>query len=536
MIYGSDHIALKYRVVEGAQITSVPLAAGTVIGAYRVIEQIGEGGMGSVWLAEHAMLGRRAAIKVLHPMFSGREDLVTRFFNEARAATAISHPGIVQVFDFGNHTDGSAYIVMELLDGEPLDQRLHREGRLAVGDALRILRQVASALGAAHARGITHRDLKPENIFIVHDLEVASGERAKILDFGIAKLGGDQAGGGTQASAVMGTPMYMSPEQCRGAGEVDQRSDIYSLGCVLLTLVTGQPPFEAVGAGEFIAMHLTQPAPRASSRLPGISPAVDELIARCLEKDPARRFASGTELAAAIGSLPGQSMLTPVPPRMAEASPPTVVGTPTTLTGSSGSIRVPTTPSRRRGVVIGGAVGLAVAAAIAWAATKDPTPTRPASTTPVTPPDDLPELAKVKLRAALAAFTRWSPNHAGAACPRASELVGDAHELDDPWGHAITITCTDQPAGQIVGAISNGPDGAPGTADDLASWQLDAAATSLVSGPRWGAGPASGSAAVVATPVPVVKKPTSSTTSTKPASAPKHTAVRVDANGIPLQR
>src|SRR5688572_19251988 len=144
---------------------------GTQIGAYRVLRRIGEGGMGSVWLAEHAMLGRRAAIKVLHPELSSRPEIVTRFFNEARAATAIADPGIVQIFDFGQHAGGSAYIVMELLDGEPLDRRLARLGALGLADALRIMRQVASTLGAAHERGIVHRDLKPENVFLVRDPE-----------------------------------------------------------------------------------------------------------------------------------------------------------------------------------------------------------------------------------------------------------------------------------------------------------------------------------------------------------------------------
>src|SRR5512147_583315 len=138
---------------------------GAPIGGYRVLRQIGEGGMGAVWLAEHAMLGRRAALKVLHPEYSSRPEIVTRFFNEARAATAIADPGIVQIFDFGHHVDGSAYIVMELLDGEPLDRRLKREGALSLADGLRLMRQVASTLGAAHACGIVHRDLKPENIF-----------------------------------------------------------------------------------------------------------------------------------------------------------------------------------------------------------------------------------------------------------------------------------------------------------------------------------------------------------------------------------
>src|SRR5690242_5535956 len=163
------------------------MALGTQVGAYRLIQRIGEGGMGTVWLAEHTMLGRRAAVKVLHASFSSQAEIVARFFNEARAATAINDLGIVQIFDFGHHTDGSAYIVMELLDGEPLDHRIAR-GPLPVADALRIMRQVASALGAAHASGIVHRDLKPENIFLVRDPEVPGGERAKLLDFGIAKL------------------------------------------------------------------------------------------------------------------------------------------------------------------------------------------------------------------------------------------------------------------------------------------------------------------------------------------------------------
>src|SRR5512147_2771071 len=261
------------------------MVVGTQVGAYRVLQQIGHGGMGSVWLAEHTMLGRRAAIKLLHPMYTARPDIVTRFFNEARAATAISDPGIVQIFDFGHHVDGSAYIAMEMLEGEPLDKRLRRLGRLAVPDALRIMRQVASTLGVAHQRGIVHRDLKPENIYLVRDPEVIGGERAKVLDFGIAKLTGD-ASVKTNTSAVMGTPAYMSPEQCRGAGQVDQRSDVYALGCMLFALVTGAPPFDAEGAGEIIAMHLREPAPALSSRVYGIPPELEAIVAHCLAKDP----------------------------------------------------------------------------------------------------------------------------------------------------------------------------------------------------------------------------------------------------------
>jgi serine/threonine protein kinase len=265
--------------------------------------------MGSVWLAEHAMLGRRAAIKVLHTEFSSRPEFVQRFFNEARAATAIEDPGIVQIFDFGQHTDGSAYIVMELLDGETIDKRLQRVGTLELSSALRIMRQIASTLGAAHARGIVHRDIKPENLFMVRDPEVNGGERAKVLDFGIAKLTADSANKvKTQTSAVMGTPTYMSPEQCRGAGHVDQRSDIYALGCVLFHLLVGRPPFVSEGIGDLIVMHMTADPPVPSTmRQGGLPPEVDQIILRCLAKNPAHRFNSASDLAVALGALTGSS-------------------------------------------------------------------------------------------------------------------------------------------------------------------------------------------------------------------------------------
>ena len=271
------------------------------IGSYHILRKLGEGGMGTVYLGEHALLGRKAAIKVLHPHLSLQPEIVQRFFNEARAASAIADPGIVQIFDFGHAENGAAYLVMELFDGESLDKRLERLGRLPWPDALRICRQLATSLAAAHAHGIVHRDLKPDNVFLVRDAEVLGGERAKILDFGIAKLVDERAGGvKTRAGMVMGTPPYMSPEQCRGAGEVDHRSDIYSLGCVLFHLLTGRPPFDREGFGELYAAHLTEAPPRPSQLVPELPPEVDAVVLRCLAKAPDARFASMSELADAL--------------------------------------------------------------------------------------------------------------------------------------------------------------------------------------------------------------------------------------------
>ncbi len=292
---------------------------GTLIGQYRIVRKLGEGGMGAVYLAEHTLLGRKAAIKVLLKEFTANESIVQRFFNEARAVTAIADPGIVQVFDFGHHTDGSAFLVMELLDGEAMDARLKRIGRFNPVDAVRLMAQIATSLGAAHAKGVIHRDLKPENIFIVGDPAVTGGERSKILDFGIAKLAGDEPGKmKTRTGMVMGTPVYMSPEQCRGASSLDHRSDIYALGCVLFTMMCGRPPFESDGAGDLIIAHVRDQPPRPSMLVPGLPQDLDTIILRCLEKSPDARFQTTQELAHALLAMEVQ--LYGLSPEMMRAS------------------------------------------------------------------------------------------------------------------------------------------------------------------------------------------------------------------------
>ena len=273
---------------------------GSLIGQYRILRKLGAGGMGAVFLGEHILLGRRAAIKTLLPALSKNVEIAERFFNEARATSAISDAGVVQIFDFGYHVDGSAYIVLELLEGESLANRIDRLGQLSVGESLRIARQVAGSLAVAHERGIVHRDLKPDNIFLIHDAEAQGGERTKILDFGICKLTTKDGPRITGSGVMVGTPVYMSPEQCRGDGHVDHRSDIYALGCVLFHMLTGRAPFEHDAPGDFIVSHMREEPPAPSSFVPALPPAVDELLLKCLAKSPDDRYQSMGELHAAI--------------------------------------------------------------------------------------------------------------------------------------------------------------------------------------------------------------------------------------------
>jgi serine/threonine protein kinase len=340
---------------------------GRSLGNYNVVSKLGEGGMGVVYLARHVTLGRPAAIKVLHPSLSSNKEMVSRFFNEAKAATAVRNPGIVEVFDFGTLEDGSAYIVMEYLEGESLGVRIRR-GRMPVATTMTIVRAIARALQAAHEQGIVHRDLKPDNVILVPDQELASGERVKLLDFGIAKLA-PVAGeiSQTRTGMVMGTPTYMAPEQCRGAGAVDHRADLYALGCVAYQMLCGQPPFVSDGAGDLIARHLYfQPQPLRSLR-PELPADVDDLVLWLLQKDPAARPATAADLVRAIDHLAAVSvagvMQTQPPTRFSAATLSPVVET--TLRGAASAVALSgNAPKPRRTALVAGiaAGGIAVAA------------------------------------------------------------------------------------------------------------------------------------------------------------------------------
>ena len=264
------------------------------IASYRIVRQLGEGGMGVVYEAVHETLGRHAAIKVLHPEFSQNAQIRARFFNEARAVNMVQHPGLVSIYEFGESPDGSTYLIMEFLAGDSLRKRIKQHGGpMPVAQVLRLSRQMASALAAAHQKKIVHRDLKPDNVMLVADSDVVGGERAKLLDFGIAKVAEDPKNPGigvkTRTGMMMGTPAYMAPEQCRGAGEVDERADVYSLGVMFYEMLTGRPPFTDSAPGELIARHLFEQPPPIQSLAPSVPAEVATLVHRMLAKRPDER-------------------------------------------------------------------------------------------------------------------------------------------------------------------------------------------------------------------------------------------------------
>ncbi|HEY5945501.1 MAG TPA: serine/threonine-protein kinase, partial [Kofleriaceae bacterium] len=238
-----------------------PLASGTpalvnrVIGNYKIVRLLGTGGMGVVYLAEHITLGRKAVIKFVQDRLHQDSEYSTRFFTEAKTAASIRHPGIVDVFDYGKDEQARGYIVMEYLEGESLRTRLRRNKPMHSDLAVMLGAQIANAVAAAHAANIIHRDLKPDNLFLVPDPDSPARVRAKVLDFGLAKVTADPSPGVTQSGNFVGTPLYMSPEQCRSKAGIDHRTDIYSLGCIVFEMVTGRPPFTDKTVGDLIIAH-----------------------------------------------------------------------------------------------------------------------------------------------------------------------------------------------------------------------------------------------------------------------------------------
>jgi putative nucleotidyltransferase with HDIG domain len=262
---------------------------GAHIGNYRIVTELGGGAMGEVYFAEHAMMGRRAAVKIIREELSGNAEMVQRFINEARLVNRIGHPNIVEITDFGQ-IGSRYYIMMELLEGETLEERLEREHVLDEPSAVRIALQVTDALRAAHQLSVVHRDLKPENIYLIS--RPPHNDVVKVLDFGIAKLmhSTSHTVNTTVPGAILGTPHYMSPEQCQGDEQLDHRSDVYSMGLVLYRMLTGTLPFQGDSVVDIMSAQIGQAAVPPRMVRPEISTRIEALILRAIEKRPDDRF------------------------------------------------------------------------------------------------------------------------------------------------------------------------------------------------------------------------------------------------------
>ena len=329
---------------------------GQALGNYVARTLIGEGGMGAVFVGEHRFLKERVAIKVLHRGLGADDTLQLRFFQEAKAGRGIDHPNVVRVFDFGQTDDGTLYLVMEFLEGEDLQDRVAR-GPLPAIAAAEIGASIASGIAAAHARGIVHRDLKPPNVFLTSEGVV------KVLDFGIAKLSDSLVGTGT--GELLGTPLYMAPEQTRGAREVGPHTDIYALGAILFAMLTGRAPFLGTTLAHIITLVLHE-EPVAPSTLVSVPPTLDALVLQCLAKEPASRPASMVEVRDRLLEIAGKPRSSWTPMRVSAARP--VEPLAATVERDTSSLpvgeRVATTVRRRSGrslLVTGAGVAAVIA-------------------------------------------------------------------------------------------------------------------------------------------------------------------------------
>ena len=279
------------------------LVGHTLAGKYRVEELLSKGGMGAVYRATHVLMEKTLAVKVLHPALAADEKIVARFTREAKAASRLSHPHALNVTDFGEDENGRVFLVMEYIRGRTLKEVVRSEGPMPLARVLTITRQVCGALEAAHAQGVVHRDLKSDNIML-EEVGGAGGEDwAKVLDFGIAKI--KEPLGGTDPALtapnlIIGTPQYMSPEQCSQAAEIDARSDIYSLGVILYEMFVGHVPFTGESPTAIMMKHMQEPAPSILDERGDLPAAVDRVVARALAKRPEDRFQNVGELAEAL--------------------------------------------------------------------------------------------------------------------------------------------------------------------------------------------------------------------------------------------
>lgn len=272
------------------------------MGQYNLKRKLGQGGMGEVWLAEHGLLKRPCALKLIRAELAANPANTCRFTREVQAVTGLTHTNTVRVFDYGQAEDGSFYFVMEYLDGPTLEELVKESGPLPPERLVHLLRQLCGALAEAHAAGLVHRDLKPGNVIVA----TLGGQRdvAKLLDFGLVHdLSTEDGERLTQLGMILGTPAYMCPEQASGDAAVDPRGDIYSLGAVAFFALTGRPPFQAKTIGQYLVAHRTQSPPPLAELCPMIPAGLDAIISRCRAKDPADRFQSANDVVHALDCL-----------------------------------------------------------------------------------------------------------------------------------------------------------------------------------------------------------------------------------------
>jgi len=387
---------------------------------YRVVRQIGRGGMGVVYEAEHVGLGKRVAVKLMLEKYADDHEAIARFQREALAASRIGNPHIIDVSDIGTAPDGRSFVVMELLNGMPLSRVIELTGPLPAWRAIQIMRQVLRAVGAAHAKGIVHRDLKPDNIFIISQDE--HHDFVKLLDFGISKvMDPDEQIAMTKLTTtgvVMGTPLYMAPEQAMGH-PIDHQADVYACGVILYEMLAGHPPFEGNTYAVLVAKLLTAPPPPLAEVRPGLPPALVRATHHALEKEPANRFQSAEQFLAALPADKSPSMLE-------------LAGT----LDSSSAVAAAVGPLtekrvRRRWPVIAGALALVVGAAAAAVVllTKQPEPAPAAATTP----------APTAVPMASGAAPAPAPAPAPAKIEAPAAAVGILQVKSVPSGATVTI-------------------------------------------------------------------------------------------------
>ena len=369
------------------QNTGGDLVGEIVADRYHVLRKLGEGGMGQVYLAEHVKMGRKSAVKVLHPGMVNDSDAISRFNREASNASRITHPHVAAVYDFGETPDGLIYLAMEFVEGEPLTKLIERLGALPPARAAEIARQTADALAAAHDMGIVHRDLKPDNIMIARNRD--GSDCVKVVDFGIAKAGEGAAQKVTKTGLVIGTPEYMSPEQLAG-DKLDGRSDTYSLALVTFNMLTGKLPFPGETVQEAMIMRLTDRPKSLAEMRPGVTwPAeLQAALDRALARDAASRYTVATEFARdlvrAVQSMPttraaelSTSVVEAVPPTvvrpaaaaMAPAAAPSQPPLPDATRVAPARAATPAPNARRTGMLAAAALGVVVVVGgAAWAA------------------------------------------------------------------------------------------------------------------------------------------------------------------------